>query len=244
MVEVASVSFFAAFFGGIVMTLFPCTYPMVIGYIALIVGGQRTSVSRALVSTFWFFVGFAAVYALYGSVAGLFGQFSGAVFFVNTLKPFFVAVGGVFFLVIGLLLLRVISLPERLKRSRFTAVPQAVSPKTRWGASLIGAIFAVGWSPCVGPMLGGILLLAATTGSVLTGMALLIVFSFGMMIPLALLAAIYVKSIRLLKVVERIAPFAQSVGGALFILIGLFFLIGGFSILPYPSFLNGLEQFI
>ena len=245
MIETVSVSFVAAFIGGVVITFFPCTYPMLIGYLALLISGERqTSISRSLCATFWFFIGFAITYALFGGIAGLFGQFSQVTVFFNTLKPLFTTVGSILFLIIGLVLLRVVPLPEKLKQSRAASLPTAVSPNTRWGALTIGAIFAVGWSPCVGPLLGGILLLAATSGSVITGMALLVVFSLGMMVPLAALTILYAKSSRLLQVIERKTPVMQMVGGFLFIVIGLLFLVGGLSFFPYPSFLEGLEQYI
>lgn len=227
------------------MTLFPCTYPMIIGYIALLIGGrQQVTVREALLSTFWFFVGFTIIYALFGSIAGLFGQFSAVTVFFNQAKDVLVSLGGIFFIVIGFILLNIITLPERLRRSRFIAIPKTISPSTRWGALLVGAIFAVGWSPCVGPLLGGILVLAATSQSVLTGMLLLAVFSFGMMIPLAFITVLYVRSVRLIKVLGRGTMVMKYVGGILFILLGLLFFFGGTPLLPEPDVFHELEQYI
>ncbi|MDE0243119.1 MAG: sulfite exporter TauE/SafE family protein [Candidatus Kaiserbacteria bacterium] len=245
MVEAISISFFAAFIGGIAITFFPCNYPLVLGYIALLVSReQQTSIAQALLSTLWFFVGFACTYTFFGGIAGLFGQFSQVALLFNQIKPLLVTTGSIFFIAIGLILLKVIALPKQLQRSRFASLPKTLSPTTPVGAVIIGAIFAVGWSPCVGPLLGGILVLAASSGSVLTGMALLIVFSFGMMVPLAVLTVLYAKSSRLLNIAERGTATMQMIGGLLFILIGFFFLFGGVSFMPYGEFLEGLERYV
>lgn len=237
--QVISVSVTAAVFAGVITAFLPCTYPMLIGYIALLIGGgeRERLVSRALLTTLWFFVGFTLVYMLFGGIAGLFGQFSGVALLVNSLKPALVTVGALFFIVVGFILLGVLSLPAKLKGIYSFRIPKALPVHSWWGALTIGAIFAAGWSPCVGPVLGGILVLSASSGSIVQGTFLMGAFALGIMLPFAALAVLYTRTARYLERAGKIIPFMRVLGGMLFILLGIFFLTGStvFLVDVYPT---------
>ena len=221
---------------GIITVFLPCTYPMLLGYLALIIGDEDSNnIPYALTTTRWFFVGFAATYAVFGGIAGLFGQFSKTALLFNDIRPVILIVGAIFFILVGLVLLRAVPLPEKLLGNRSFSIPKLLPVHSWWGITLIGAIFAAGWSPCIGPVLGGVLTIAASSGSAAAGMILLLVFSFGMMIPLTILAIIYTKAAGRLKKIEAFLPTMRVIGGLLFIALGIFFLIGD------PSFLGGIK---
>ena len=243
MVEHLSVTLLSAVIlaGGITVFL-PCTYPMVIGYLSLLVGDERSGdTMHAVRTTAWFFAGFTATYALFGSIAGFFGQFSRTVLLFNESKSLLLLLGGAFFIVIGLLLLRAVPLPSRLRGIRSIPLPKKVSVHRWWGAPILGIIFAAGWSPCIGPVLGGILVLAGSSGSVSVGALLLVLFSVGMFIPILALAVLYSRVARYITGVERYMNIARIVGGIMFIALGISFIIGDFSWLAVvrpPEFLE------
>ena len=240
--QLSLISFAVTIFAGIITVFLPCTYPMVLGYIALIIGDEDSNnIPYTLTTTTWFFIGFAITYAIFGGVAGLFGQFSKTTMLFNEIKPIVIIVGAIFFIIVGLVLLRAVPLPERLLNNKSFPIPKALSVHSWWGIVLIGAIFAAGWSPCIGPVLGGVLTLAASSGSTITGMLLLSAFALGIMLPLTILALIYTKAAERLQDIPKFLPSMRIIGGLLFIALGVFFLIGDLSVFSKigpPEFLQ------
>ena len=224
------VSFAVTIFAGIITVFLPCTYPMILGYIALIIGDEDSNnIPYTLITTSWFFTGFAVTYAIFGGIAGLFGQFSQTAIWFNQAKPTLIIIGAIFFIIVGLVLLRAVPLPEKLLGNKSFPIPKMLPVHSWWGITLIGAIFAAGWSPCIGPVLGGVLTLAASSGSVIAGILLLLAFAFGMAIPLTILALIYTKAAERLQEIPKFLPTMRVIGGLLFIALGIFFLIGDLS---------------
>jgi len=108
-----------------------------------------------------------------------------------------------------------------------------VGTRGGWLASLgLGAIFAIGWTPCVGPILGGILTLAATTGSTLQGAILLLAYTAGLGIPFIAIAAVYDRAPVVLRPLVRHGQLVSAIGGALVILIGVAMLFDWLALLP------------
>ena len=212
---------------GIVTAFLPCTYPVILGNIAYLTSsGENRKLINALRITFFFFLGFTATYILFGSVAGLFGQFSNTTLIVNNFKPILLTIGGIFFLLIGLIMLSIVPLPKKLKRIVSFSFPKWLDVNAWYTPSFVGVIFATGWSPCIGPILGGVLVLAATTGNFITGALYLAVFSVGIFIPLTIFTILYSLSTNKLKKLEKLIPIMRSLGGILFILLGVVFLSG------------------
>ena len=108
-----------------------------------------------------------------------------------------------------------------------------VSARGGWLASFgLGAIFAVGWTPCIGIILGGILTLAATSGTVLQGTLLLVAYTIGLGLPFLLIAAVYDRAPRLLSPLVRHGRAVSLVGGLLVALIGVAMVFDWLALLP------------
>ena len=108
-----------------------------------------------------------------------------------------------------------------------------VSARGGWLTSLgMGAIFAIGWTPCIGVILGGILTLAATSGSTAAGAILLVAYTLGLGVPFLLIAAVYDRAPRLLAPLLRRGRLVSVVGGALVIAIGVAMLFDWLALLP------------
>lgn len=102
-----------------------------------------------------------------------------------------------------------------------------------WVASFgLGAIFAIGWTPCVGVILGGILTLAATTGSAIQGAILLVAYTAGLGIPFVAIALAYDRAPQLLAPLLRHGRLVSAIGGALVVAIGIAMLFGWLALLP------------
>lgn len=177
-----------AFLSGILMFLAPCSLPLVPGYLAFLSGNtdlrmwnERTVRWRMVRQACFVSLGFGGVFIFLGVLFGLGGV---------VLLPYrevLSRVGGVLIMLFGLALLGVFSLPSFSFVSRLVAYKQ-IHPNTPGAAILFGGILALGWSPCVGPILGTILLLAASSATVVSGGFLLAVFSLGFSVPFILTA--------------------------------------------------------
>ncbi len=177
-----------AFLSGILMFLAPCSLPLVPGYLAFLSGntdvntwGEKSVRWRMVRQACFVSLGFGAVFIFLGVLFGLGGV---------ALLPYreiLSRVGGVLIMLFGLALLGVFSLPSFSFVSRFVSHRQ-IHPNTPSAAVLFGGILALGWSPCVGPILGTILLLAASSATVVSGGVLLAVFSLGFSVPFILTA--------------------------------------------------------
>jgi len=117
-----------------------------------------------------------------------------------------------------------------------------VASRTGWLASFgLGAIFAVGWTPCIGTILGGILGLAATSGTALQGAVLLVGYTVGLGIPFLVVGVLYDRAPALVRPLARHGQLVSLIGGLLVMAIGLAMLFDWLSLLPrYFTFLNGV----
>jgi cytochrome c-type biogenesis protein len=222
----ASTSLLTAFAAGLLSVLSPCVLPLLPAYLSLVSGlsmeEMRSDASanavrrRVMSAAFAFVCGFSVVL---GASATLLGR----VLRSFRIEVFGLDIGisqiaGVLIIVMGLHLTGVIQIPLLYREKRFEG-PKG--PTSLIGAGLVGAAFAFGWTPCVGPILGGILTLAGARETVLEGMGLLTVYSAGLAVPF-LLAAFSVE--RFLSALRRIKNHYRTielVSGALLIGVGL-----------------------
>ncbi|MCA9391985.1 sulfite exporter TauE/SafE family protein [candidate division WWE3 bacterium] len=212
------------FFAGILTFLAPCTFPLVPGYISFISGvtskqhekstNARTKRLRVLANSASYMLGFSAVFIFLGTIFA-FGGAALSSYRINLMR-----VGGVFVIFFGLTLMNIIRLPEipALNSSRFT---QHLKPGSVFSSFLFGAIFAAGWSPCVGPVLGTVLTLAASTATVASGAFLLVIFSLGFSLPFLAVALTLDSAMRYVKVINKYLRVISFIGGLIIVLLGV-----------------------
>jgi cytochrome c-type biogenesis protein len=228
MFELSLAFVFAAFVAGVLMFFAPCTFPLVPAFLAFISGidtekdkDKSKTVVRNAVS---FCLGFSFVFIGFGMLAGYFGELIGST--QGWLSKF----GGLVIIVFGLMMLDVIKLNKFLSAKSFS-IPKVFTPGNTKSSALIGASFAFGWTPCVGPILASILFLVSTQGSFLTGGLLLAIFSLGLSIPFILTAIFYD------RVKDKFAHWASmtnlimKLGGVLMIIFGLLLFFESYGIL-------------
>jgi len=206
----ASPTFAVAFLAGLVSFLSPCVLPLVPSYLGVI-GGARAPLPRAL----GFILGFGLVFVALGATASSLG---------SLLAPHKVLLGQVSAVLIvffGLVMLGVIRLPLLMRDTRALADAGGYSPVA------LGAAFAFGWSPCLGPALGSILGLAASSASLSSGVALLSAYTLGLAVPF-LLAALLWHRLNLRRL-NRFSGVFERVGGAILVAVGLLMLTGQFT---------------
>jgi len=223
----------SAFVAGLLMFLAPCTLPLVPAYLGFISGVSTEDLKdpekapaarkKIVVNGFAFILGFSAIFILFGTLVGFIGQ---------ELAPFRVwlgRIGGVFVILFGLYMLGVFKLPVLNSEKRFNITKWL--PVGKPSSSLvIGSAFAFGWTPCVGPILGSILLLAATSSTALQGAFLLTVFSIGLAIPFIVLAFAFSRATQYIEKITMYLKWVSIVGGVFLILLGYLLLTDNFGL--------------
>lgn len=211
------ISVLVAFTAGVLSFLSPCVLPLVPIYLGYLTG--QTSVSSVpsrrvtLTHASAFVLGFGGIFVLLGASVGLIG------YLLLDILPAMVRVGGILLIVMGLHLAGVIRIPFLYMEKRLE-MQRAATP-TLWSSLLVGVIFGAGWTPCIGPVLGAILGLAAFSGTALQGAVLLAVYSLGLGVPF-LLAALGLGSLS--RYIRRMGPYLRYVevtSGVLLILVGV-----------------------
>lgn len=221
------VGIFSALFGGLLTFLAPCTFPLIPAYVGFLAGagegtakdGSTALKRKILTNGVLFVLGFTSVFMFFGLISGAVG-----VFFALH-RMFFTQIGGVVIILFGLFMLKIIRLPSLFRRS---GIPKVLAPGRPSSSFLLGFFFGFGWSPCLGPILGTILLLAGTTGSVGYGAFLLFCYSLGLAVPFLLIAYFYGTSFSYIVKLQSFLPMVEKVAGVLLIIIGTMLLIGEF----------------
>jgi cytochrome c-type biogenesis protein len=216
-----SVSYPAALLAGVLSFFSPCILPLIPGYFTFITGysleeltGARRSGLRrkVILSTSAFVLGFTFVFILLGASASLLGNLAYAY------KDWIRVVGGVIIILLGLHLtglirFRGLDLERRLHLEK--------RPLHFLGTFFIGMAFAAGWSPCIGPLLGSILIIAGSRETVWQGMGLLAVYSAGLGLWFVGISVFINFILVFLQKAKTVLRYVNVVAGSVLILIGL-----------------------
>lgn len=220
----------AAFLAGLITFLAPCTLPLVPAYIAFLAGNSKKDESVLVKRATSFVLGFSTIIIILGVFVSEVGRF------VMTYRSTLVAVGGVLFIFFGISLLGIIKIPAASQR-----IPARLRPNSNFGAFVLGVVFAFGWSPCVGPILGSIYILAAQSESSLKGTMLLAAYALGHGAPFILFAYFYDKSTKTITFLSKYTEKINKGAGIILIIIGLFMLFGKYGVFLdlFRHLLNG-----
>ncbi len=209
-----------AFVAGLVSFLMPCTFPLVPSFLAFIAGttkdDSKTNPRRFVIvrNALAFVLGFSIVFVFFGVIAGLVG---------NTLGEYKVLlnrISGLMIVLFGIVLLD-LSKFKFLSITRSIKLPNTLKPGRVVSSMLIGVGLGFGWTPCVGPLLGSILLLASSSDTIFQGGFLLSIFSLGLGMPFIILAILGEKYISLIRKHNNFLNYMNKIGGLFLILIGL-----------------------
>lgn len=221
MLEIAGVGLLWAFLAGAVSFLSPCVLPLVPGYVSYVAGrslddlvepGFSAARMAVLGLSGSFVLGFSLVFVALGASATALGQL------LQSYRGQADLIAGSIVVLFGLQLAGILRLPGLAREWRFTTGRLSSGPL---GSLLLGAAFAFGWTPCIGPILGSILTLGATTAAVGEGVVLLSVYSLGLAVPFLLVAAFTGTFMRRLTALRRIGRRLQTVSGMALVAIGL-----------------------
>lgn len=212
-----------AFVAGLFSFFSPCILPLVPSYLIFISGmtfddytglhGQKHR-GIVLVHSLAFIVGFSCVFIILGISSSMLGSL------LANYQVYVMRIGGLILIVLGLSYLDVIHIPF-LQREKVVHLKE--KPVGLLGSFIIGITFSLGWTPCVGPALSSILIIASTTESIWEGVYLLTLYSLGLAIPFVMAALLFDQLFGLLKKFGSVVKYSMKFLGILFVLIGILF---------------------
>jgi cytochrome c-type biogenesis protein len=221
------VSLLIAFGAGLLSFLSPCVLPLVPVYLATVCGPEilEPGAEKKRLPVFFhslsFVIGFSLVFIILGASVGLLGFSLG----VNTELTRYIA-GGLL-VAFGIFLLASLKVPWLNYEQRLAPSTGATTGYLR--SLIIGAIFSLAWTPCVGPVLGGILTLAWSSETAWQGAYLLAVYSLGLGIPFLIIGAAFDSIRPLLRRIHRYSTWSYIISGLLLIAVGILILTGNLS---------------
>jgi len=219
-----SVALTGAFLAGLLSFLSPCVLPLVPSYVSFITGmsleelGERrwVAVTHALL----FVSGFTIIFTLLGATATALGSA------LRHQQLLMERIGGGLIVVFGLYLLGVFQWGPMARERRVHIQDQPVG---FLGSMLVGVAFGAGWTPCIGPILGSILVYANSQASVGQGIVLLLVYSLGLAVPFVVAALAVERFIEWFQRYRRYMPVVTKLSGAFLVLVGVLLGTGSFS---------------
>ena len=217
-----SISFPAAFIAGLLSFFSPCILPLIPAYFTFITGfslekltqDENTEIRKKVVlSTLLFVFGFSFVFILMGASA----SYLGGLFFQY--RKFIRITGGILIIILGIHLTGLIRIPGLDIEKR---IHLDQKPLHFLGTFIIGMAFGAGWSPCIGPLLGSILIVAGSQETVWQGTVLLGIYSAGLAIPFIIMSVFINFVLIFIKKAAKTIKYINAVAGILLVVMGLF----------------------
>ncbi|MEU7893546.1 cytochrome c biogenesis protein CcdA [Nonomuraea sp. NPDC049152] len=224
-----------AVLAGLVSFLSPCVLPLVPGYLSYVTGmSADPKRGRLVLGTGLFVAGFAVVFVAGGA---LFGGLGSALY---GSADVITKIVGVLTIVLGLAFLGVI--PGLMRDVRIHRVPNAGLA----GAPLLGVVFGLGWTPCIGPTLAVVLSLGYNEGSAARGAFLAVAYALGLGLPFVIAALAYSKALRTFRAIRKHSRLITRIGGGMLVTVGLLLVTGfwGQIIAGMQTWIGGFEPVI
>jgi cytochrome c-type biogenesis protein len=222
-----------SFAAGVLSFLSPCVLPLVPGYVSLISGVSIerlkegvTSRRAVILNSLAFNAGLSVIFLILGTTAGLVGA-------AITSNPWVRIIGGLVIIAFGLQLIGLLKISALYKDTRFFSDDK---PRGLFGSAALGVAFAAGWTPCIGPILGGIIGLAATSGGWRSGLVLSAFYSAGLAVPFLLTGLGINQFLSFYKNFRKHLHKVEVVSGVVLILVGLLVMTGQSTLLATSTF--------
>ena len=217
-----------AFFAGLLSFLSPCVLPLIPGYISYISGQNLNELTdnkkNVLIKSIFFSLGFSFVFIMFGATASLLGKV-----FITYSNELRIIAGLIIILFslqfIGIIKLNILNKEKKYYTKEFN--------ENLFFPILVGAAFGFGWTPCIGPVLGSILALAAVEETFYKSILLLIFYSLGLAIPFILSGYALNRFLIVSKNLKKLMPVITKVGGSVLLITGLLILTNQLQILGY-----------
>lgn len=231
-----NISFILAFSAGLLSFLSPCVLPLIPGYISYLTGSSIAEINtkeaklNLLYKSIGFVIGFSIVFIIMGLSISSIGKL-----FINN-QDLFRKIGGIIIILMGLHITGVLKIKTFYLEKRLLPLDNKIK---NFSSIFIGMAFAIGWTPCIGPILSSILIYSGSMDTIGKGILLLVFYSLGMAIPF-LLTALAVNNLSdYLKKFSRLMPKISLISGLLIISMGILVFTNKLTVLSgYLNFIN------
>lgn len=240
MVEFGLALIVSSFVAGVFTFFAPCTLPLVPAFLGVISGVKQEDMAdqeklkklkwKIFDNAVFYVLGFSLVFILFGVAFSLLGK----IFF---LRIWLQRIGGILIILLGLFLMGLLKI-SWLNAERQIHVPKLMQTANKTNSFGIGALFALGWSPCVGPLLGSVLLLASQSGTILQGTFLLIVFSAGLAVPFLITSLLVGRAYTAFSRWNKAITAVNIIAGMFLIVLGILLVSNQFT--PAFNYLRAL----
>jgi len=220
--EGANITFLGAFIAGLLSFLSPCVLPLIPSFITYITGLSFADIQdenpshkvrqQTIIHSLLFIAGFTVVFVLLGASATYLGSF------MQSHMSLIRKVGGLLIIVFGIHISGLVPINLLLGEKRFTIHRK---PAGYLGSFLVGLAFAAGWTPCIGPILASILMVAATEESVFQGIALLLTYSMGLAIPFFLSSLAIHQFLAIFNRFKKYIRILEIITGLFLVVVGI-----------------------
>jgi len=223
-----TISYHLALLAGLASFFTPCVLPLIPAYFTFITGfsldeltASKSSEMRIkiLLSTISYVLGFSLVFTLMGASASFLG---GLIF---QYKDVIMKVGGVIIVILGIHLMGLFNIPGLNMEKRFHVRNK---PLHFLGTFFVGMAFGAGWSPCIGPLLGSILIVAGSKETIWQGVMLLSVYSLGLALPFILMSLFINFLLVFIQKATRVLAYVNIAAGVILVVVGTLLLTGNF----------------
>lgn len=226
------IGYTAALLAGTVSFLSPCVLPLVPGYLSFIAGDSVDDTSRGVASTrhrlitaLAFVLGFSVIFVLMGAGATALGRLLLYYRYEANL------IGGALVVLFGIFMTGLVR--PRWLMGDYRALGRVRRGGNPGSAGLLGLAFGVGWTPCIGPVLGGILTIAAAGGTGMSGTGLLSTYALGLGIPFILAALFTDRFIHAMGRLRRVGRWLHPIAGGIMIIVGIAMMTGQMTAFAY-----------
>ena len=224
-----SVSYSAAFLAGLLSFLSPCVLPLIPAYFTFITGFSMEELFRkdspnvrkkVFFSTLAFVAGFTVVFVMMGAAASGLGSL------VAQYKDYIRIIGGLIIILLGIHMTGWIRF-KKLDIEKRVHIQK--KPIHLLGTFIVGMAFGVGWSPCIGPLLGSILIIAGSKETIWQGVTLLSIYAAGLALPFIIISIFINFLLEFLRSASRAMKYINPIAGILLIVVGLFLITDSFT---------------
>ena len=221
-----NVNFFIVFIEGILSIFSPCILPILPIYLSMLSNStvndlKDSKVSRSILlkNTIFFTLGISITFFILGS------SISALSSFLNTNKNIIMIIGGIIIIIMGLFYLGIIKSEFLSKEKRLNINSNAMSPVT---AFVLGFTFSFGWTPCIGPILASVLIMASSSDNIIISNLLILAYIIGFILPFIIVALFYDKLFKRFDKMKSYMGIIKSISGVIIIIAGLVMFFNGF----------------
>ena len=209
------IAYSTAYLAGVASFFSPCIFPIIPVYISILSNGEKKSISKTLA----FVLGLSVTYIVLGFGAGVIGD----LFLNNKVR----IIGGIIVVILGLFQMEILKLKflEKTKIMNYEGENQSI-----FSTFFLGLTFSLGWTPCVGPILASILILASSSGNTTNSIMLMFIYLLGMATPFVIFSLASKALFKKMFFIKKYLPTIKKVGGFLIIIMGFLLIFNKLSI--------------